>query len=101
TRCADSTILGGPGACYYSEGDRPVVQGEYYDPDLSIHFPDTWWDAYAGSMVFRYNSHGIHVAGTIAANRDGNGMHGVAFGADLSSARIFNDTLLFFDEPCV
>lgn len=32
------------------------------------------------------DSHGTHVGGTIAANRDGEGMHGVAWGAKLLSA---------------
>ncbi|MGG7074512.1 S8 family serine peptidase [Campylobacter sp. 9BO] len=32
------------------------------------------------------DSHGTHVGGTIAANRDGKGMHGVAWGANLVSA---------------
>ena len=40
---------------------------------------------------WEYGSHGTHVGGTIAANRDGNGMHGVSFGSDLSVAkRAFN-----------
>ena len=32
------------------------------------------------------DSHGTHVGGTMAASRDGNEMHGVAFGANLYSA---------------
>ncbi|WP_204304164.1 S8 family serine peptidase, partial [Stenotrophomonas maltophilia] len=40
-----------------------------------------------------YNVHGTHVSGTIAANRDGNGMHGVAFGADLTVARLFANSV--------
>ncbi|MCD9005327.1 autotransporter domain-containing protein [Luteimonas sp. XNQY3] len=36
-----------------------------------------------------YSDHGTHVGGTMAANRDGSGMHGVAFGATLHSATHF------------
>jgi subtilase-type serine protease len=35
-------------------------------------------------MGFSYADHGTHVLGTIGANRNGTGMHGVAFGADLT-----------------
>ena len=31
-------------------------------------------------------AHGTHVGGTMAASRNGEGMHGVAFGANLYSA---------------
>ena len=41
---------------------------------------------------FSYADHGTHVLGTIGANRNGTGMHGVAFGADLTAARVFGDT---------
>lgn len=36
-----------------------------------------------------YSDHGTHVGGTMVANRDGSGMHGVAFGANLHSATHF------------
>ena len=38
-----------------------------------------------------YQTHGTHVAGTIAANREGYGMHGVAFGSDLVVATLGAD----------
>ena len=101
TRCSDATVLAGPDACFYSEGDQAAVDGEYYDPSLQIFFPDPANDYLWDNTFFFYNSHGTHVAGTIAANRDGEGMHGVAFGADLSSARLFNDSLLVVDLPCL
>uniref|UniRef100_UPI001C08409B XVIPCD domain-containing protein n=1 Tax=Acinetobacter indicus TaxID=756892 RepID=UPI001C08409B len=41
---------------------------------------------------FPYADKGTHVLGTIGANRNGTGMHGVAFGADLTTARVFGDT---------
>lgn len=101
SRCSDATVLAGPDACFYSEGDQAAIDGEYYDPSLQVFFPhpdnDYLWD----NTFFFHNSHGTHVAGTIAANRDGSGMHGVAFGADLSSARLFNDSLTVVDLPCL
>lgn len=100
SRCSDATVLAGPDACFYSEGDRVAISGEYYDPVLANYFPDPANDHLWGNTFFRYDSHGTHVAGTIAANRDGSGMHGVAFGADLSSARLFNDSLLIVDDWC-
>jgi subtilase-type serine protease len=41
---------------------------------------------------FHYGTHGTHVAGTMTANRDGQGTQGVAFGADFSAARLFSNT---------
>ena len=53
-------------------------------PDLSgkvdlypLPFPEIWDDT---------NSHGTHVAGIIAAKKDGQGMHGTAFDASLVTA---------------
>lgn len=37
------------------------------------------------------NGHGTHVASTAAGSKDGNGMHGVAYEADIVVARVFND----------
>ncbi len=37
------------------------------------------------------SSHGTHVAGIISANRDGNGMLGVAYNANIKPVAIFND----------
>ncbi len=101
TRCTNTSALGGPDACFYSEGDQVAVDGEYYDPELQPFFPNPANDHLWGNTLFSFASHGTHVAGTIAANRDGSGMHGVAFGADLSSARLFNDSLTFVDIPCM
>ena len=101
TRCNDSTILAGPDACFFSEGNQAAVTGEYYDPSLAIYFPNPSNDYLWDNTFFSFESHGTHVAGTIAANRDGSGMHGVAFGADLSSARLFNDSLVYVDPACI
>ena len=48
--------------------------------DFSGHFPIT------GEGDFDTDMHGTHVSGIIAANRDGEGMHGVAFSAKLLPA---------------
>ena len=101
TRCSDSTVLAGPDACFYSEGDQVSITGEYYDPALAIYFPNPSNDYLWGNTFFTFESHGTHVAGTMAANRDGSGMHGVAFGADLSSARLFNDSMVYVDIYCI
>ncbi|MEN5118668.1 autotransporter domain-containing protein [Luteimonas sp. TWI662] len=99
--CTQTGLLDGPDACFYSEGDQVAVEGEYYDPSLAPLFPNPANDYLWGNTLLAFNSHGTHVAGTIAANRDGSGMHGVAWGADLSSARLFNDSLTIVDIPCI
>ncbi|EGL4350674.1 autotransporter outer membrane beta-barrel domain-containing protein [Salmonella enterica] len=40
------------------------------------------------SGIITFENHGVHVAGIAAANRDGSGMHGVAFGATLTTGNI-------------
>ncbi|UNK41085.1 S8 family serine peptidase [Luteimonas sp. S4-F44] len=99
--CGQTGVLDGPDACFYSEGDQVAVEGEYYDPSLAPLFPNPANDHLWGNTLLAFNSHGTHVSGTIAANRDGSGMHGVAWGADLSSARLFNDSLTIVDIPCI
>lgn len=99
--CSDGTILGGPDACFYSVGDQSSIDGEYWDPELAALFPNPANDYLWGNTFYTFSNHGTHVAGTIAANRDGSGMHGVAFGADLSSARLFNDSLAIVDIACI
>jgi len=49
------------------------TKGEAFDIDGSWH-------------KYTNDAHGTHVGGTMAATRDGNEMHGVAFGANLYSA---------------
>ncbi|HAT3850619.1 TPA: autotransporter outer membrane beta-barrel domain-containing protein [Serratia marcescens] len=56
---------------------------------VSDYLPHTFdIDQITGTITF--NSHGMHVAGIAAANRDGVGMHGVAFGATLVTGSIPN-----------
>ena len=80
-------VLDGPDACFVSDGDQVAVDYQILDPEYADIFERN--RIYEGAS---YNVHGTHVSGTIAANRDGNGTHGVAFGADLSVARLFSNS---------
>ncbi|WP_256675032.1 S8 family serine peptidase, partial [Pseudomonas sp. FSL R10-0071] len=50
---------------------------------------------YLDMAGIEYEAHGTHVAGTMLANRDGVGTHGVAYGAALNTVRIFSNTYNF------
>lgn len=89
SHCTNTTQLTGPGACFSSDGDDVQVSYVGFNANVPQNIRDL---IMAGPYVqpgIGFEVHGTHVAGTIAANRDGNGMHGVAFGADLSVARLF------------
>ncbi|WP_242107251.1 autotransporter domain-containing protein [Luteimonas aquatica] len=88
-------------ACFMSDGDQPGVEYFHYtDADrefvkylVEIGYLYDWVPEYLESIAgFQYNTHGTHVAGTMAANRDGSGSHGVAFGADIATARLFSNS---------
>ncbi|MEM1487523.1 autotransporter domain-containing protein [Stenotrophomonas geniculata] len=83
-----SEVLAGPDACFTSDGNQVAIDYTLIDP--------AYRDLLNRNGYFEgpgYNVHGTHVSGTIAANRDGNGMHGVAFGADLTVARLFANSV--------
>ncbi|AXK73123.1 autotransporter domain-containing protein [Lysobacter sp. TY2-98] len=99
--CANTTALAGPDACFSSDGGSVAIDYfEYTDDDRALvqyltdigYFYD-WVPEYLESLAgFHYGTHGTHVAGTMTANRDGNGTQGVAFGADFSASRLFSNT---------
>lgn len=83
--------------CYRADGGQPQVdytlelpQDKLPEALASGEFTAQELDDYLSRQGARYNAHGTHVAGTILANRDGKGIHGVAWGADLSPVRIFS-----------
>lgn len=99
--CTNRSALAGDGACFTSDGDTVALDYfEYTDEDRALvqylvdigYFYD-WVPDYLESIAgFQFSAHGTHVAGTMVANRDGQGTHGVAFGADLTSARLFSNS---------
>ncbi|GAB6197431.1 autotransporter domain-containing protein [Lysobacter xanthus] len=101
TLCTNSTALTGSAACFASDGGSVAIDYfDYTDADRALvrHLVDIgyfydWVPEYLESIAgFRYSTHGTHVAGSMLANRDGSGSHGVAFGADLSTARLFSNS---------
>ncbi|UNK28351.1 autotransporter outer membrane beta-barrel domain-containing protein [Serratia plymuthica] len=68
----------------YTDPHRPGINaGDRFYFDGTFHF-------YSGSQGLLSN-HGVHVAGITAANRDGTGMHGVAFDSQIISVDNDND----------
>jgi subtilase-type serine protease len=101
TACTNTTALTGPDSCFMSDGDTVAIDYFHYtDEDrefvaylVSIGYLYDWVPEYLESIAgFSYSTHGTHVAGTMAANRDGVGAHGVGFGADLTTSRLFSNT---------
>ncbi|MEE9889493.1 MAG: autotransporter domain-containing protein [Stenotrophomonas geniculata] len=87
SRCTNTTAVSGPNACFASDGDQVSVEHIVFDPGV----PQSERDYY--DHITSYDNHGTHVAGTIAANRDGSGMHGIAFGANLTVATKFTNII--------
>lgn len=101
TSCTNSTALNGPDSCFMSDGDTVALDYFHYtDEDralvqylVEIGYLYEWVPDYLESIAgFQYGSHGTHVAGTMAANRDGVGSHGVGFGADITTSRLFSNS---------
>ncbi|PJK03006.1 autotransporter outer membrane beta-barrel domain-containing protein, partial [Lysobacteraceae bacterium NML91-0268] len=101
SRCAPDYYLGGAyNPCFGTDGGRAQLDITYWDPDWARLLPPESMHLVDKTELL-WVSHGTHVAGTVAANRDGSGMHGVAFGADFSSARLFADTAMWAHPVCV
>jgi len=90
SRCTNTTLIDGPDACFASDGDDVSIDYVVYDDSVPQAIRDIIEsDPRYQQAGIAFQTHGTHVAGTIAANRDGNGTHGVAFGADLTAAKLF------------
>ncbi|MEE9889472.1 MAG: autotransporter domain-containing protein [Stenotrophomonas geniculata] len=88
--CASPGTVGGAGACSQTRGDQPGYN--YYAFSSNLDATDIrFLRTLKLPEGFRYVDHGTHVLGTIGASRNGKGMHGVAFGAELTAARVFGD----------
>ncbi|WP_455884462.1 autotransporter domain-containing protein [Pseudomonas spelaei] len=100
--CLGSTVLAG--GCFYSEGDRAAVNlVDSLPPEALLALEELiaegdltrkQLDAYLETVGASYALHGTHVSGIALANRDGNGVHGVAYGANLSAVNKFSNTYL-------
>ncbi|HDS1037635.1 TPA: autotransporter domain-containing protein [Stenotrophomonas maltophilia] len=86
--CTNTAIIAGPGACFSTDGNTVAIEALGFGATLDDADID-YLIAAGAPYGMTYNSHGTHVAGTMVGNRDGSGMHGVAFGADLTTARLF------------
>jgi subtilisin family serine protease len=109
------TAIGADKAHEVSDGSRHVlvavldsgIQGDH--PDLSANIdagasascltgvPDTSYDAWQPTT----SSHGTHVAGTIAAARNGVGIVGVAPNVRVSSVKVVNDDGFIYPEAAI
>ncbi|MGE8275375.1 autotransporter domain-containing protein [Stenotrophomonas geniculata] len=89
--CASPGTIKGADACAQTRGDQPGYNYTGFDSNLSAT-DIAFLKSRNISEGLTYADHGTHVLGTIVANRDGNGMHGVAFNSDFTVARIFGDT---------
>jgi len=94
SRCADTRPSTGPDACAYTEGDQALALLRVFTDDVpeSIRAQLAAQEIHEGADII---VHGTHVGGTIAANRDGTGMHGVSFGGDLVVAAFQPDDFIF------
>lgn len=88
--CASSRLISGPDACFLSDGDIAQIQAYYLGDSIP---PNLSFGGSGIRLILEYNSHGTHVAGSMVANRDGRGMHGVATGASLTASKLFFDRI--------
>ena len=76
-------VLDGP-----SDSDHPDLDANYVTGWDASH-SDTNSDC--GRLAGCTGSHGVHVAGIIAAEKNGTGMHGIAYNAKIKPIAIFDD----------
>ncbi|UHQ21999.1 autotransporter domain-containing protein [Lysobacter sp. 5GHs7-4] len=84
--CLASSAITGPNACFFSDGDTAEIDAYYLGDTIP---PELSFGGSGIRLILEYGDHGTHVAGTMVANRDGNGMHGVATGASLTASKLF------------
>ncbi|MFV7425482.1 S8 family peptidase, partial [Stenotrophomonas geniculata] len=93
SRCSNTVAVDGPDACFATDGGQVSVTHNTFDSSV----PQSEIDRISENIrkrdggITTYANHGTHVGGTIAANRDGLGMHGVSFGANLTVAKKLNN----------
>ncbi|MPQ87265.1 S8 family serine peptidase, partial [Pseudomonas sp. MAFF 730085] len=102
TGCMSGTVL--EKGCFYTVGDRAAVTLiDSLPPEALASLEELIADGiltraeldnYLAVVGANYDAHGTHVAGTALANRDGNGVHGVAYAANLSAVRKYGNTYL-------
>ncbi|MDR6093273.1 subtilase-type serine protease [Stenotrophomonas sp. SORGH_AS321] len=97
TRCAAREPAIGPTACAFTEGDQAFVDGVIFADDVPDSVRRSIIEQWGLPDGHEYNAHGTHVAGTIVANRDGHGMHGVSFASDLVVGKLLADSLIYVD----
>ncbi len=95
--CTATRVVLGPGACGHSEGDQVAALLTAFADDVPESVRKELLDKYNLEEIGELDSHGTHVAGTIAANRDGVGMHGVSFGSDLVVGNFYADDFVYVD----
>lgn len=102
--CVSETVL--DNGCFFTEGDRAAVDVIDSLPEQALAaleeliaegdqiFTREEMDDYLQSVGAQYDTHGTYVAGSALANRDGTGVHGVAYAANVSAVRRFSNTYL-------
>ncbi|HVK50959.1 MAG TPA: S8 family serine peptidase, partial [Pseudoxanthomonas sp.] len=98
--CQSREHFAGVGACFYVDGSPKLTYTEPFPAAVWTYFKDQLaqgkmtqetFDSLKKLEGFSYDTHGTHVAGTVGARRNGDGMHGVAFGSQLYSASTSGD----------
>lgn len=77
--------------------DTGLQTGGKLHPELVGRFRGLGIDGFGGGLD-DVNGHGTHVAGIIAANRDGKGMVGVASGSEIVALRVLLDSASLADH---
>ncbi len=94
--CHSEQNLSVADGCFYTRGDLEQVTWNDVPPEDILAFEQSVADGLVDAQELKYflenigvraDSHGTHVAGTLLANRDGEGIHGLAWGSQLHAMR--------------